>query len=58
MAVNEYNIKWIKGRPDKKRESLADADKPAWRESMQKPIRRVSFHFTEFNFAEFQITNA
>jgi len=43
-----------------KQESLADADKPARRGSMRKiaPIRRVSFYFTEFHFAEFQITDA
>jgi len=41
-------------------ESPADADKPARCGSMQKiaPIRRVSFHFTEFHFAKFQITGA
>ena len=44
-----------------KQESPADADKPA-RLSQKNvkiaPIRRVSFHFTEFHFPKFQITNA
>jgi len=43
-----------------KQESPADADKPARRKNLAKiaPIRRVSFHFTEFHFPEFQITDA
>jgi len=41
-------------------ESPADAGEPraTQKDANIAPIRRVSFHFTEFHFPKFQITNA
>jgi len=57
------NTVYYRPRPVRPSVCLSDShtggsDKKAAADAKIAPIRRVSFHFTEFHFPKFQITNA